>query len=130
MSRWPYRPDLDVIAMTDDGEPVGSAIIWFDQSYDDGELEPVGVASTHRGQGLAAAMLRYGLGCLRAAGAAYAAVGARGDDDYPAPRHLYASVGFETFTSQQIVRRTGAQRGRASSRTSAPERSSRAGRAR
>jgi ribosomal protein S18 acetylase RimI-like enzyme len=105
MAQWPYRPDLDIVALTDDGQPVGSAIIWFDDSYDYGELEPVGVASTHRGQGLAAAMLRYGLGRLRAAGATYAVVGARGDDDYPVPRHLYASVGFERFTSQRIVRR-------------------------
>jgi predicted N-acetyltransferase YhbS len=103
MAQWPYRPDLDVIAMTEGGEPVGSAIIWFDDSYDYGEFEPVGVASTHRGQGLAAAMLRYGLGRLHAAGATNAVVGARGDDDYPVPRHLYASVGFERFTSQQIV---------------------------
>jgi predicted N-acetyltransferase YhbS len=105
MAQWPYRPDLDIIALTDDGDPVGSAIIWFDDSYDYGELEPVGVASTHRGQGLAAAMLRFGLARLRGAGASHAVVGARGDDDYPVPRHLYESVGFERFTSQQIVRR-------------------------
>lgn len=31
--------------------------------------------------------------------------GARGDDDYPLPRHLHAWAGFETFTMQQVARR-------------------------
>lgn len=106
MAEWPYRPDLDVIVLTDDGHPVGSAIIWFSDSYDYGEFEPVGTASTHRGQGLGAAMLRFGLSRLHGAGATHAVVGARGDDDYPVPRHLYASVGFEQFTAQRIVRRS------------------------
>ena len=105
MAQWPYRPDLDIIVLNDEGEPVGSAIIWFDDSYDYGEFEPVGTASTHRGRGLGAALLRFGLARLHAAGATHAVVGARGDDDYPVPRHLYASVGFEQFTAQQIVRR-------------------------
>lgn len=105
MAQWPYRPDLDIIVLTDQGEPAGSAIIWFDDSYEYGEFEPVGIASTHRGLGLGAALLRFGLARLRAAGATHAVVGARGDDDYPVPRRLYASVGFERFTTQQIVRR-------------------------
>ena len=105
MAQWPYRADLDVIVLTDDGHPVGSATIWFDDSYDYGELEPVGTASSHRGHGLGAAMLRFGLSRLHAAGASHAVVGARGDDDYSVPRHLYASVGFVKFTAQQIVRR-------------------------
>jgi len=105
MAQWPYRPDLDIIVFANDGSPAGSAIIWFDDSYEYGEFEPVGTALAHRGQGLGAAMLRFGLARLHAAGATYAVVGARGDDDYPVPRHLYASVGFEKFTTQQIVHR-------------------------
>lgn len=105
MAQWPYRPDLDVVVLTDDGAPAGSATIWFDESYDYGELEPVGTAPAHRGKGLGAAMLVFGLARLHAAGARHAVVGARGDDDYPVPRHLYASVGFETFSTQQIVRK-------------------------
>lgn len=94
------------VVLTEHGQPVGSANIWFDDSYDYGEFEPVGIAPSHRSQGLGAAMLRFGLARLRAAGAAHAVVGARGDDDYPVPRHLYGSVGFEKFTAQQIVRRS------------------------
>lgn len=105
MSQWPYRADLDIVALATDGAPVGSAIIWFDESYDYGEFEPVGTASGHRGKGLAAAMLRFGLSRLRAAGATHAVVGARGDEDYPIPRHLYGSVGFKRFATQQIVRK-------------------------
>lgn len=105
MAQWPYRADLDVIVLTNHGEPAGSATIWYDESYDYGEFEPVGTASGHRGQGLGAAMLRFGLARLQAAGAEHAVVGARGDDDYPVPRHLYGSVGFVRFTTQQIVRK-------------------------
>lgn len=108
MDQWPYRADLDIIVLTDAGQPVGSATIWFDGSYDYGEFEPVGTASNHRGRGLGVAMLRFGLARLRAAGAAHAVVGARGDDDYPVPRHLYASVGFVKFTAQQIVLKSSA----------------------
>jgi predicted N-acetyltransferase YhbS len=105
MAQWPYRPDLDFIALNERGDPVGSAICWYDDSYEYGELEPVGVAATDRGRGIAAALLRFGLARLRDAGARHAVVGARGDDDYPVPRHLYASVGFEPLTVQQIVRK-------------------------
>jgi GNAT superfamily N-acetyltransferase len=105
MARWPYRADLDIIVLTHEGHPAGAATIWFDDSYDYGEFEPVGTASSRRGQGLGSAMLRFGLARLHAAGAAHAVVGARGDDDYPVPRHLYASVGFVKFTAQQIVRK-------------------------
>lgn len=108
MNQWPYRADLDIIVLTDAAHLVGSATIWFDGSYDYGDFEPVSTASTHRGKGVGAAMLRFGLARLRAAGAAHAVVGARGDDDYPVPRHLYASVGFVKFSAQQIVRKSSA----------------------
>ena len=107
MATWPYRRDLDIVVMTRDGSPVGSATIWYDDSYDYGEFEPVGTAADHRRRGVAAAMLRFGLQRLAAAGASHAVVGARGDEDYPVPRRLYASVGFRQMTAQQIVRKTG-----------------------
>ncbi|MDQ3106722.1 MAG: GNAT family N-acetyltransferase [Actinomycetota bacterium] len=105
MSQWPYRADLDVVALTDSGEPVGSALAWYDRAYDYGEFEPVGVGPDHRGRGLARSMLRFGLERLSEAGASHAVVGARGDDDYPIPRQVYGSVGFQRFATQQIVRR-------------------------
>ena len=105
MATWPYRADLDIVVTTADGAPVGSATIWYDDVYDYGELEPVGTAADHRRRGVGAAMLRFGLERLAAAGATHAVVGARGDEDYPVPRRLYASVGFRLFTTQQIVRK-------------------------
>ena len=106
MNTGPYRPDLDIVVTTEDGSPVGAAIIWYDASYEYGEFEPVGTAVDHRGRGVGAAMLRFGLERLAAAGASHAVVGARGDDDYPVPKRLYASVGFRPFATQQIVRKT------------------------
>ena len=61
MATWPYRPDLDIVVTTDEGSPVGSTIIWYDDSYGYGEFEPVGTAADHRRRGVAAAMLRFGL---------------------------------------------------------------------
>ena len=106
MATWPYRPELDIVVTTDTGEPVGAATIWYDDDYQYGEFEPVGTAAAHRRRGVGAAMLRFGLERLAAAGASYAVVGARGDDDYPVPRRLYASVGFRQFAAQQVVRKT------------------------
>ena len=45
MATWPYRPDLDIVVTTEEGSPVGSAIIWYDDTYDYGEFEPVGTAA-------------------------------------------------------------------------------------
>ncbi len=105
MSKWPYRADLDIVALTASGEPVGSALAWYDSAYDYGEFEPVGVGPQHRGRGLARSLLRFGLERLSEAGASHAVVGARGDDDYPIPRHVYESTGFRRFVTQQIVRK-------------------------
>jgi len=106
MSTWPYRADLDVVAVADDGSPAASALAWYDAGYGYGEFEPVGTATEHRGRGVGAATLHFGLARLRDAGASHAVVGARGDDDYPVPRRLYRSVGFMDVGRQVMVRRT------------------------
>lgn len=106
MSTWPYRPDLDIIAIADDGSLAASALGWFDESYEYGEFEPVGTAEAHRGRRVGQATLQAGLAKLRKAGASSAVVGARGDDDYPLPRGLYRSVGFQDFSRQVIVRKS------------------------
>jgi predicted N-acetyltransferase YhbS len=103
MQQWPYRADLDVIALTARGEPAGSALIWFDTAFEYGEIEPVGVVPGHRGSGVARSLLSYGLQCLAEAGASHAVVGPRADEDYPGPHALYTSMGFRPFSTQQIV---------------------------
>lgn len=104
MNTWPYRRDLDVIAIAHDGALAASAICWFDPSYIYGEFELAGTAPGHRGKGVGAALLRFALHRLQRAGATHVLVGARADIDYPAPRRLYQSVGFNDITNQIIVR--------------------------
>ena len=107
MATWPYRRDLDLVALADDGSPAASVICWFDTAYRYGELEPVGTAPAHRGRGVGAALLRVALARLRRAGAAFALVGARADPDYPVPRRLYRSVGFDEVARQVVLRSPG-----------------------
>lgn len=104
MGTWPYKPELDFIAVADDGSLAASALCWYDPVYSYGEFEPVGTARDHQGQGVGATLLRLGLRRLRQAGAGHAVVGARADDAYPVARRLYRSVGFVDITTQTIVR--------------------------
>lgn len=104
MDTWPYKPSLDFIAVADDGAPAASVIGWYDSSFRYGEFEPMGTVPEHRGRGLGAAILRFGLHKLHVAGASHALVGARADADYPVPRRLYRSVGFADTAIQDVRR--------------------------
>src|SRR5439155_22625088 len=88
---WPYRPKLDRIALTDDGEVVAFCTAWLDEENAAGLLEPVGTVSDHRRKGLAAAVCLDALHALRAAGARTAQVASETD----AAAATYASIGFE-----------------------------------
>lgn len=92
---WPYRADLDCVCVAPDGHVASYALAWLDEKNAVGELEPVGTHADHRRRGLARATNLFALQRLRAEGAKTALVGCRGDDAYPIPRALYASVGFE-----------------------------------
>lgn len=104
MSTWPYDPELDFVAVADDGSLACSALCWYDGVYAYGEIEPVGTAPEHRGSGVGTALIRFALCRLGEAGAKFAVVGARADDDYPAPRRLYRTAGFSDLATQTIVR--------------------------
>lgn len=101
MSRPEYDVNFDVVVFAGQ-QPVGAALMWVDEYA---EFEPVGVSPDHRGRGVAQAMLRFGLHRASEAGIKHAIVGARGDDDYPGPRALYASVGFTPMSREVIVSR-------------------------
>ena len=103
MATWPYRADLDCLAVAADGTLAASAIAWFDQSAGVAEFEPVGTATEYRRLGVAAALLQFAFERLSAAGATTALIGARGDDDYVGPRAIYTSVGFEVVSRQVVV---------------------------
>ncbi len=94
MSTWPYRADLDCVAVAPDGTFASSTLAWLDERNRVGELEPVGTAVSHRRRGLGRATNVFALRRLREAGAETAIVYARGDDAYPVPKLLYESVGF------------------------------------
>ena len=91
----PYRLDLDLVAVSGDGEWAASCLAWLDETTGVVLLEPVGCAPAHRRQGLAAAVSLAALHAAREAGATEALVCPRGDQAYPAPRALYRGLGFE-----------------------------------
>lgn len=94
MAAWPYRADLDWVAVDGTGAMVASCLVWLDPDTGVGLVEPVGCLPEHRGRGLAGAVTLTALHRLRDLGAVAAQVTPRGDDAYPGPRRLYQSLGF------------------------------------
>lgn len=94
MSAWPYRADLDWVAVDAAGEMVASCLVWLDPATGVGLVEPVGCVPAHRGRGLAGAVTLAALHRLRDVGGRLAVVSPRGDAGYPGPRRLYRSLGF------------------------------------
>lgn len=88
---WPYRPQLDRVVLTDQGEVVAFCTAWLDEHNAAGLLEPVGAHPAHRRRGLAHAVCTDALVALRAAGARTAQVGFGHEGAYA----TYRSVGFE-----------------------------------
>jgi mycothiol synthase len=90
-----YRPDLDLVAVTPEGELAAYCIVWWDPDARTGLFEPVGTAVAHRRRGYARAMMFDALRRLRALGATDALVISVTPESEPA-RLLYESVGFES----------------------------------
>jgi ribosomal protein S18 acetylase RimI-like enzyme len=98
MAAWPYRPELDCVAVAPDGRVASYVLAWYDDANRVGEFEPVGTHRDFRRLGLARAVSLDALRRLRDAGAEQAIVLCRGDDAYPVPKRLYESVGFRQHT--------------------------------
>jgi GNAT superfamily N-acetyltransferase len=96
MAAWPYRSDLDWVAVAPDGTMVASCLVWLDPATGVGLVEPVGCVPGHRGQGLARAVILAALRRLREVGGRTALVSPRGDEEYTGPRRLYESLGFRS----------------------------------
>jgi GNAT superfamily N-acetyltransferase len=105
MAAWPYRPELDCIAVAPDGRVASYVLVWYDDANRVGEFEPVGTHRDFRRLGLARAMSLDALRRLREAGGERAIVLCRGDEAYPAPKLLYESVGFWQHTRSAAFRR-------------------------
>ena len=97
MAAWPYRLELDWVIESPDGEFAACCITWLDDQNEVGELEPVGTHPDYRRLGLARAVCLSGLHALRMHGAKTAIAYPRGDDAYPVPAKVYASLGFRPY---------------------------------
>jgi ribosomal protein S18 acetylase RimI-like enzyme len=91
MRAWPYRPELDQVAVAPDGTFAAFCLCWLDEDNRVGNLEPVGTHPDYRRLGLARAVCLAGLRSLHSAGADTALVHSVGGSD---ATRLYESVGF------------------------------------
>lgn len=91
----PYDPDLDWVAVANDGTWAASALVWLDEATGVALVEPVGCIPDHRRRGLASTLSIAALHAARDAGATQALVSPRGDMADPAPQALYRGIGFE-----------------------------------
>jgi ribosomal protein S18 acetylase RimI-like enzyme len=94
MAAHPYRPELDWVVQAPDRRLAAFCLGWLDERNWVGELEPVGTHPEYRRLGLARAACLAAMAALRAAGAGWAVVDARGDAGHPGPLRLYRGLGF------------------------------------
>jgi mycothiol synthase len=89
-----YERDLDVVAVSPDGEIAAFCIAWLDAVNRTGLLEPVGTRPAYRRLGLGKATILEALGRLQALGMQKAIVCV--EDGNLAAQRLYAALGFST----------------------------------
>jgi ribosomal protein S18 acetylase RimI-like enzyme len=102
MQAWPYRPELDQVAVAPDGSFAAFCLCWLDEGNRVGDLEPVGTHPDHRRLGLARAVCLAGLRSLRDAGADTALVYSVGGSG---ATRLYESVGFASRSRHLAFRK-------------------------
>jgi ribosomal protein S18 acetylase RimI-like enzyme len=98
-----YRQELDLVAVTDDGEFVACCTCWLDSENKVGEFEPVGSLPAFRRRGLMRAVMTEGLHRLKSLGAKSAVVGTNAFN-LPSIR-LYESCGFQVVFMDPIYRK-------------------------
>jgi len=103
-----YRPDLDLVAVTPEGDLAAYAIVWWDPETRSGEFEPVGADERFRRQGYATAVMREGLRRLQALGAERAVVLSDSTPERAPSNALYRATGFApAFTFVDWEKRPG-----------------------
>lgn len=90
----PYREELDIVAVAPDGSFGACCIAWLDPTTGCAEIEPVGTHPAHRRRNLASAICLEAVRRVGALGGTEVTIHPRGDDAYPVPRAVYASIGF------------------------------------
>lgn len=98
---WPYRPELDRIVKSAEGEVAACCLAWFDESNRAGLLEPVSTHPAHQNRGLGRLVVADALQALRAAGATVAQIGTSG----PAARAAYTAAGFRPWKHETTFRK-------------------------
>ena len=88
-----YRHDLDIVAVSPDGELAAFCTVWFDNVTRTAVFEPVGTHPAHQKRGLGKAVMSEGLRRAQKLGATLATV-----SSYSTGAHaLYHSMGFTEF---------------------------------
>ena len=106
MAAWPYRPDLDLVAVAPDGSFAASCLSWLDEANGVGLIEPVGTDARFRRLGLARAVCLAALRALRAVGAREAVVyPVIGGSAHPGALALYRAMGFAGYARSVEFRR-------------------------
>lgn len=98
---WPYRPELDRIVKTSDGEVVACCTAWLDERNRAGLLEPVSTHPAHQGRGLGRLVVADALRALHRAGATVAQVGTSGQ----AAQAAYTAAGFVPWKREVTLRK-------------------------
>jgi len=99
-----YPPELDVVAVADDGTIAAFCLAWYDVDLRVGLLEPVGTDQGHRRRGLAAAVCAEALRRLEQLAAERASVLSEADNE--GANRLYQSIGFREAMRSMRWRRT------------------------
>jgi ribosomal protein S18 acetylase RimI-like enzyme len=92
-----YDPELDLVAVADDGTFAGCCIVWLDPSTGTAEIEPLGVIPAHRRRGVARALCDEAVRRVAAKGGHDVIINAGPNSAYPAPAGAYAKAGFRTI---------------------------------
>lgn len=103
---WMYDPSLDLVAVASDGSFAGSCIVWFDPRTATAEIEPLGVAPTHRRRGVAGALCHEATRRVAELGGREVFIYQQPNEAYPAPAAAYARAGFEVVEHGHTYRRT------------------------
>ncbi len=98
---WPYRAELDRVALAKDGSVASFCTAWLDEKNASGLLEPVGTHPDHRRRGLATAVCLDALRALLDAGARTAQVGTGS----AAARATYQAAGFRPWKREVTYRK-------------------------
>lgn len=97
-----YRRDLDLVAVTEQGEVASFCTVWYDDVTRTGAFEPVATVPAHQRHGLARAVMTESIRRLMELGAVHATVGSYSDE----ASALYAAMGFTQFDLSERWERT------------------------